>query len=178
MSGPAADGAVPRPGDIGHANAAGLGHTQAGPELRALSPARVDVGASGKPSVCPARTPNQGVGGESRSCGRGLSDRAAVAFARGHEELALVAHTSGPTDLVAHALCRDTAALYHYLTHGLGAVKAIRTLESAPVLRTLKAVGTIASTPVSSRPGQMADFNDAPQPAALAMVAGRASATW
>ncbi|MFI7405117.1 Lrp/AsnC family transcriptional regulator [Streptomyces sp. NPDC049541] len=60
-----------------------------------------------------------------------------------HDELAFVAHTTGPTDLVAHALCRDTAALYQYLTHGLGAVKAIRTLETAPVLRTLKAVGTI-----------------------------------
>ena len=54
-----------------------------------------------------------------------------------------VAHTTGPTNLVAHALCRDTAALYQYLTRGLGAVKAIRTLETAPVLRTLKAVGTI-----------------------------------
>lgn len=60
-----------------------------------------------------------------------------------HDELAFVAHTTGPTNLVAHALCRDTAALYRYLTHGLGAVKAIRTLETAPVLRTLKAVGTI-----------------------------------
>ncbi|MCS0604637.1 Lrp/AsnC family transcriptional regulator [Streptomyces sp. LP11] len=61
----------------------------------------------------------------------------------GHDELAFVAHTTGPTNLVAHALCRDTTALYHYLTHGLGSVKAIRTLETAPVLRTLKAVGTL-----------------------------------
>ncbi|MEU6402568.1 AsnC family transcriptional regulator [Streptomyces sp. NPDC046985] len=60
-----------------------------------------------------------------------------------HDELAFVAHTTGPTNLVAHALCRDSAALYRYLTHGLGSVKAIRTLETAPVLRTLKAVGTI-----------------------------------
>ncbi|MFH8570518.1 Lrp/AsnC family transcriptional regulator [Streptomyces sp. NPDC017993] len=70
-----------------------------------------------------------------------------------HAELAFVAHTTGPTNLVAHALCRDSAALYHYLTHGLGAVKAIRTLETAPVLRTLKAVGTISSTPTSPRHG-------------------------
>ncbi|MEU9224297.1 AsnC family transcriptional regulator [Streptomyces massasporeus] len=68
-----------------------------------------------------------------------------------HDELAFVAHTTGPTNLVAHALCRDSAALYNYLTHGLGAVKAIRTLETALVLRTLKAVGTTASTPRSSR---------------------------
>ncbi|MEU9921547.1 Lrp/AsnC family transcriptional regulator [Streptomyces griseoluteus] len=69
-------------------------------------------------------------------------DEVANALAR-HDELAFVAHTTGPTNLVAHALCRDTAALYRYLTHGLGAVKAIHTMETAPVLRTLKAVGTI-----------------------------------
>ncbi|MDQ0598303.1 DNA-binding Lrp family transcriptional regulator [Streptomyces canus] len=69
-------------------------------------------------------------------------DEVATALA-GHDELAFVAHTTGPTNLVAHALCPDTAALYQYLTHGLGAVKAIRTLETAPVLRTLKAVGPI-----------------------------------
>jgi DNA-binding Lrp family transcriptional regulator len=71
----------------------------------------------------------------------------------GHAQLAFVAHTTGPTNLVAHALCRDTAAFYHYLTHGLGTVKAIRTLETTPVLRTLKALGTIASAPPSSRHG-------------------------
>lgn len=69
----------------------------------------------------------------------------------GHDELAFVAHTTGPTNLVAHALCRNTAALYHYLTHGLGSVKAIRTLETAPVLKTLKAVGTLPSPEPSSR---------------------------
>ncbi|MEV5595073.1 AsnC family transcriptional regulator [Streptomyces sp. NPDC052496] len=79
-------------------------------------------------------------------------DEVATTLAR-HGELALVAHTTGPTNLVAHALCQDTAALYHYLTHGLGAVKAIRTLETAPVLRTLKAVGTIASAPQPPRHG-------------------------
>ncbi|MGW1167656.1 Lrp/AsnC family transcriptional regulator [Streptomyces sp. NPDC002550] len=79
-------------------------------------------------------------------------DEVATTLAR-HEELAFVAHTTGPTNLVAHALCRDTAALYHYLTQGLGSVKAIRTLETAPVLRTLKAVGTLASTPASSHRG-------------------------
>ncbi|MET9694108.1 AsnC family transcriptional regulator [Streptomyces sp. NPDC006514] len=71
-------------------------------------------------------------------------DEVATTLAR-HDELAFVAHTTGPTNLVAHALCEDTAALYRYLTHGLGTVTAIRTLETAPVLRTLKAVGTIAS---------------------------------
>jgi DNA-binding Lrp family transcriptional regulator len=71
----------------------------------------------------------------------------------GHDELAFVAHTTGSTNLVAHALCRDSAALYHYLTHGLGSVKAIRTLETAPVLRTLKAVGTIPTVGPPSHRG-------------------------
>jgi DNA-binding Lrp family transcriptional regulator len=56
-----------------------------------------------------------------------------------HPELAVVAATTGPTNLVAHALCADPAALHHYLTHRLGAFEAIRTLETAPVLRTVKA---------------------------------------
>ncbi|MGV9881155.1 Lrp/AsnC family transcriptional regulator [Streptomyces sp. NPDC003006] len=78
-------------------------------------------------------------------------DEVATTLAR-HTQLAFVAHTTGPTNLVAHALCSDTAAFYHYLTHGLGSVKAIRTLETAPVLRTLKAVGTITSG-AGMRPG-------------------------
>lgn len=69
----------------------------------------------------------------------------------GHDELAFVAHTTGPTNLVAHALCQDTTALYHYLTHGLGAVESIRALETAPVLRTLKAVGTVAAPGLPDR---------------------------
>lgn len=77
-------------------------------------------------------------------------DEVATALVR-HDELAFVAHTTGPTNLVAHALCRDTAALYRYLTHGLGAVEAIRSLETAPVLRTLKAVGTIPSRGLPDR---------------------------
>ncbi|UOX88471.1 AsnC family transcriptional regulator [Amycolatopsis sp. FBCC-B4732] len=59
-----------------------------------------------------------------------------------HPELALVAATTGPADLVALALCPDAAALHHYLTHRLGALDAIRTLETAPVLRTIKAAAS------------------------------------
>jgi DNA-binding Lrp family transcriptional regulator len=64
----------------------------------------------------------------------------------GHGELAHVAATTGPTNLVATALCRDPAELHHYLTHRLGAVSTIRSLETAPVLQTLKASGPIAAT--------------------------------
>lgn len=60
----------------------------------------------------------------------------------GHPELALVAATTGPANLVAHALCPDAAALHHYLTQRLGALDAVRTLETAPVLRTIKAAAS------------------------------------
>ncbi|SFW65100.1 Lrp/AsnC family transcriptional regulator [Amycolatopsis australiensis] len=59
-----------------------------------------------------------------------------------HAELALVAATTGPANLVAHALCADAAALHRYLTERLGALEAIRSLETAPVLRTIKAAAS------------------------------------
>ncbi|MGW4062655.1 Lrp/AsnC family transcriptional regulator [Amycolatopsis sp. NPDC004747] len=68
-------------------------------------------------------------------------DRVARTLAT-HPELALVAATTGPANLVAQALCPDAAALHHYLTHRLGALAAIRTLETAPVLRTVKAAAS------------------------------------
>ena len=58
-----------------------------------------------------------------------------------HEELAFVAATTGPSNLVANALCSDPDDLHRYLVHRLGALPAIRTIETAPVLRTLKASG-------------------------------------
>ncbi|MFH8658651.1 Lrp/AsnC family transcriptional regulator [Streptomyces afghaniensis] len=56
----------------------------------------------------------------------------------GHEELALVAATTGPTNLVAHALCRDAEALHAYLTQRV-AWEEVARIETAPVLRTYKA---------------------------------------
>ncbi|MFL6120856.1 Lrp/AsnC family transcriptional regulator [Actinophytocola sp.] len=60
-----------------------------------------------------------------------------------HDELAVVAATTGPTNLIAHALCPGPAALHRYLTHRLGALPAIHTLHTAPVLETLKAIGPL-----------------------------------
>ncbi|WP_037617242.1 Lrp/AsnC family transcriptional regulator [Streptomyces aureus] len=60
----------------------------------------------------------------------------------GHDELALVAATTGPTNLVAHALCRDAEALHHYLTRRV-AWEAVTRVETAPVLRTYKAATTL-----------------------------------
>ncbi|WP_316752846.1 Lrp/AsnC family transcriptional regulator [Streptomyces herbicida] len=68
------------------------------------------------------------------------ADLEAVATALAdHDELAFVAATTGPTNLVAQALCRDPADLHRYLTRRVGALDAIRTLETSSVLRTLKA---------------------------------------
>ncbi|WP_433524747.1 Lrp/AsnC family transcriptional regulator [Nocardia pseudovaccinii] len=66
-------------------------------------------------------------------------DRVATALAE-HEELAFVAATTGPKNLVAQAMCSDPEALHHYLTRRLGAFEAIHTLETTPVLVTVKAV--------------------------------------
>ncbi|WP_229758992.1 Lrp/AsnC family transcriptional regulator [Peterkaempfera bronchialis] len=60
----------------------------------------------------------------------------------GHRELALVAATTGPTNLVAHALCRDAEELHRYLIHEV-ALDAIARIETAPVLRTYKAAATL-----------------------------------
>ncbi|MEU6271979.1 Lrp/AsnC family transcriptional regulator [Streptomyces populi] len=68
-------------------------------------------------------------------------DTVATALA-GHDELALVAATTGPTNLVAHALCRDAEALHHYLTRRV-AWDAVTRIETAPVLRTYKAAVTL-----------------------------------
>jgi len=65
-------------------------------------------------------------------------ERVATALS-GHDELAFVAATTGPTNLVAQALCRDPADLHRYLTHRLGSLTAVHTLETSPVLRNLKA---------------------------------------
>jgi DNA-binding Lrp family transcriptional regulator len=69
-------------------------------------------------------------------------DRVATTLAT-HDELAVVAATTGTTNLIAHALCPGPAALHHYLTHRLGALPAIHTLHTAPVLEVLKAAGPL-----------------------------------
>jgi len=68
-------------------------------------------------------------------------DHVATALAH-HEELAVVAATTGPTNLLAQALCRDAEALHHYLTTRL-ALEAITHIETAPVLRTLKGIAPL-----------------------------------
>lgn len=66
---------------------------------------------------------------------------AAEALAR-HPEVAQVAVTTGPTNLLAKAVCRDVDALYTYLTERVATIEAIEHLETAPVIRTLKRAAT------------------------------------
>ena len=64
-------------------------------------------------------------------------DKVATALAE-HDELAFIAATTGRTNLTAHALSPDPDSLHHYLTHRLAAFPEITSLETAPVLRTVK----------------------------------------
>ncbi|MGW3207733.1 Lrp/AsnC family transcriptional regulator [Streptomyces sp. NPDC001135] len=70
----------------------------------------------------------------------------------GHDELAFVAATTGRTNLVAQALCRDPADLHRYLTGRLGALREIDALETSPVLRTLKAASPVLTDLARLRP--------------------------
>lgn len=65
------------------------------------------------------------------------ADAVALALSQ-HDELAFVAATTGRTNLVAHALCASPDALHTYLTERVGAIEPITTLETTPVLRTVK----------------------------------------
>ncbi|MGW3912884.1 Lrp/AsnC family transcriptional regulator [Streptomyces sp. NPDC005070] len=56
-----------------------------------------------------------------------------------HRELAFLASTTGPTNLVALVLCRSPGELHDYLADSLSALDSIRMLETSPVQRTLKA---------------------------------------
>jgi len=55
-----------------------------------------------------------------------------------HWQIAFLAATTGPTNLVALVLCRTPAELHDYLANGLSALDAIRVLETSPVQETLK----------------------------------------
>ncbi|MGH3799390.1 MAG: Lrp/AsnC family transcriptional regulator [Pseudonocardiaceae bacterium] len=68
-------------------------------------------------------------------------DRVATALA-GYEELAFVTATTGPTNLLAHALCPDPEALHHRRL----VFDTITSIETAPVLRTLKAAAPLHIT--------------------------------
>jgi DNA-binding Lrp family transcriptional regulator len=63
---------------------------------------------------------------------------AAVAL---HPEVNFCAATTGPTNLLISATCRDNADLYRYLTEGIGGLPLISDVQTAPVVRVIKRAG-------------------------------------
>ena len=67
---------------------------------------------------------------------------AGSALAR-HPEIPFAAATTGPTNLVASAVFRDTRHLYEYLTGELAALPGVTSVQTAPIIRTLKRTGSV-----------------------------------
>lgn len=60
-----------------------------------------------------------------------------------HPEVPFAAATTGPANVVATVLFRDTQHLYEYLTGPLAALPGVSSVETAPIIRTLKRTGSI-----------------------------------
>jgi DNA-binding Lrp family transcriptional regulator len=60
-----------------------------------------------------------------------------------HREIPFAAATTGPTNLLASALFRDTQHLYEYLTGPLAGLPGVRSVQTAPIIRTLKRTGSV-----------------------------------
>jgi DNA-binding Lrp family transcriptional regulator len=61
----------------------------------------------------------------------------------GHPEVPFAAATTGPTNVVVTAALRDTQHLYEYLTGPLAALPGVTSVETAPIIRTLKRTGPV-----------------------------------
>ena len=60
-----------------------------------------------------------------------------------HPEIPFAAATTGPTNLLASALFRDTRHLYEYLTGPLAGLPGVSSVQTAPIIRTLKRTGSV-----------------------------------
>jgi DNA-binding Lrp family transcriptional regulator len=60
-----------------------------------------------------------------------------------HEEVVFAAATTGPTNVTAVVVCQDMAGFYRYLTERIGVLNGVERVESAPLLRHVKQIGTI-----------------------------------
>lgn len=70
-----------------------------------------------------------------------------------HPEVPFAAATTGPTNLAVSAVFRDTSQLYAYLTARLAGVPGLRSVETAPIIGTLKRTGMREP----GRPGRQED---------------------
>ena len=62
-----------------------------------------------------------------------------------HPEIPFAAATTGPTNLAVSAVFRDTRQLYAYLTTRLAELPGLQSVESAPIIGTIKRVGVRAA---------------------------------
>ena len=69
-------------------------------------------------------------------------------------ETAYVAAVSGPTNLMASVITRDTNGLYRYVTEKLGGLQGIERAEVAPVFRRVKQAGSIVTGTRLPVPGE------------------------
>ena len=60
-----------------------------------------------------------------------------------HPEVPFAAASTGPTNLVVSALFRDTQHLYEYLTGELASLPGVSSVQTAPIIRTLKRTGSV-----------------------------------
>ena len=60
-----------------------------------------------------------------------------------HPQIPFAAATTGPTNLVASAVFRDTQHLYEYLTGELADLPGVSSVQTAPIIRTLKRTGSV-----------------------------------
>ncbi|MDX3187982.1 Lrp/AsnC family transcriptional regulator [Streptomyces sp. MN03-5084-2B] len=68
-----------------------------------------------------------------------------------HPETSFAVATTGTTNLTAMVNCRDGRDLYRYLTDRVAGIRGVQTLESAPVIRTVKRAGTPLRRPAAPR---------------------------
>ncbi|WP_410589550.1 Lrp/AsnC family transcriptional regulator [Amycolatopsis sp. lyj-23] len=66
-----------------------------------------------------------------------------------HPETSFAVATTGTTNLTAMVTCRDGGDLYRYLTERVAGIPGVQTLESAPVIRTVKRAGTSIRRPAA-----------------------------
>jgi DNA-binding Lrp family transcriptional regulator len=60
-----------------------------------------------------------------------------------HPEIAYAGATTGPTNIYASLVCRDSQHLFEYLSTRLPTLPGVRAVETAPMIRTLKRTGRL-----------------------------------
>lgn len=60
-----------------------------------------------------------------------------------HPEIVFAAATTGPTNLAAQVVCRNSRELYRYLTERIAPLESISHAETAPIVENIKRIGII-----------------------------------